>query len=1041
MSSQIKSIPLRNHNLVIFRYLHNLDTLVCIYCFFALVYIDRRVLPPCHVIMHAPSYRQTETKNTSFHTTSLNGSIAKHIAMEDNESDRASAPAVPSSSKLPPTGSLRNKNERIVPSHHGSTGTLYGSKDKTVRLRPSAPPSSSRRFVYSTDDDRHEVEADWERDYIVDPYEEIKERRRAKMERHASHPHGDHSDYDDTLSRPNSPAMATLRDTHGINDGSPHLRNRRSELIDELLSDDNEGGDTEDAAHVLEHESHDAQRDDSGRDDASTTSIETFTLRERQDAINTTHPFGIRIWKPAIYKKIRSVQRIAEGDIHSIPGKEVPLSVWIGNMVWTIAFGTILMILCSIASAVCLTLVWSESAQQYGRSLFHLGVYLWFPFGQYVELAQDENYLHEDRGEGRSAQEYQRWQAGDVEFGRLFFGPGPRRTRTPTSSNRSIYNEAIAEDNEGVDATEEDTLLNSPDSSEARRKRRLFGRGQWNIGRVLFYLLFYIVLLPVFSVISLICWLGVFSIPMAKVLTTLTYHLRKHPLALSFQPARAFFRSNAMSNNSSILLCTYRAMGMNYYKYTVDGTNVIIINLMGPVLFVIFDYFVLDELMHYKGYVTAPAAMFSLSLLSVIPLAYFIGQAVASISAQSSMGMGAAINAFFSTVVEVFLYSVALSQGKGDLVEGSIVGSVLAGILLLPGLSMCAGAIKRKTQRYNPRSAGVSSTMLVFAVIGAFAPTIFYQIFGSYELHCAPCFPERENNCRKCQFDQVPLMADEFYFSVIQPFSYICAVLLFVSYCIGLWFTLRTHAAMIWATPTQSEMAPQLAPAAAAAHAPILQLPEAVDGENSASRVAHQKSVTVVTTNKEEQEGGGHDAPNWSRTKSTVILLGATLLYAIIAEILVDTVDVVLQNFRISQKLLGITVFALVPNTTEFLNAISFAMNGNIALSMEIGSAYALQVCLLQIPALVLYSIWLEPSIAGPIRDFMFTLVFPRWELWMVIFCVFLFSYIYAEGKSNYFKGSILILSYVVVICGFYFADVPVSELSPFRPSLIIQEE
>jgi Ca2+:H+ antiporter len=37
-------------------------------------------------------------------------------------------------------------------------------------------------------------------------------------------------------------------------------------------------------------------------------------------------------------------------------------------------------------------------------------------------------------------------------------------------------------------------------------------------------------------------------------------------------------------------------------------------------------------------------------------------------------------------------------------------------------------------------------------------------------------------------------------------------------------------------------------------------------------------------------------------------------------------------------------------------NAISFAMNGNIALSMEIGSAYALQVCLLQVPAVVLFS-------------------------------------------------------------------------------------
>ena len=31
--------------------------------------------------------------------------------------------------------------------------------------------------------------------------------------------------------------------------------------------------------------------------------------------------------------------------------------------------------------------------------------------------------------------------------------------------------------------------------------------------------------------------------------------------------------------------------------------------------------------------------------------------------------------------------------------------------------------------------------------------------------------------------------------------------------------------------------------------------------------------------------GGGHDAPNWSRTKSSMILLGATILYAIIAGI------------------------------------------------------------------------------------------------------------------------------------------------------------
>lgn len=37
-----------------------------------------------------------------------------------------------------------------------------------------------------------------------------------------------------------------------------------------------------------------------------------------------------------------------------------------------------------------------------------------------------------------------------------------------------------------------------------------------------------------------------------------------------------------------------------------------------------------------------------------------------------------------------------------------------------------------------------------------------------------------------------------------------------------------------------------------------------------------------------------------------------------------------------------------------------------------------------------------------------------------VILCVFLLSYVYGEGKSNYFKGSILVLTYLVVVVGFY---------------------
>lgn len=163
---------------------------------------------------------------------------------------------------------------------------------------------------------------------------------------------------------------------------------------------------------------------------------------------------------------------------------------------------------------------------------------------------------------------------------------------------------------------------------------------------------------------------------------------------------------------------------------------------MPVVFFVIFDGLVLLPMVermeeHHKhvpaflAVVASQGLIFILSLLSVIPLSYFIGMAVASISAQSSIGMGAVINATFGSIIEIILYSMALVQGKGHLVEGSIVGSLLAGVLLMPGMSMVSSALRRKEQKFNAKSAGVTSMMLIMAIIGTLAPTLFYQTYGN----------------------------------------------------------------------------------------------------------------------------------------------------------------------------------------------------------------------------------------------------------------------------------------------------------------------
>ena len=482
------------------------------------------------------------------------------------------------------------------------------------------------------------------------------------------------------------------------------------------ISREDVAADNEDSPADDEGSSPDAEEDD------ETSDAESFTLKDRQQAINETHPFGIRIWKPALYQKNRSIEKSAEGDIHSSPGGRVSRWLWMFNILWTCLFGWWLALAAAFGALACFALGFAPAAKDYGRVFWGVSLYLFYPFGQFVKLEQDEAYAEEDEGEGRSITEYEQWQNGDLEDGRLYFGPVT--TRSLIGRRRSL------------DSTEEtDSLLGrtgrgGTSVSKVGRKSRLFGRGRWTIGRIVFFVFFYFLLAPLLLLASGICWFMVFWIPMGKATLLLFYHLRRHPLALSFNSDSSYSRGPS-SPSSSILLCTYRAVGLKYWKYTIDGTNIFLINLIGVVLFAIFDYWVLDVTLGLNSWITSPGFVFALALFSIIPLAYFIGQAVASISAQSSMGVGAAINAFFSTIVEVFLYCVALNQGKGQLVEGSIIGSIFAGILFLPGLSMCFGAIKRKTQRFNVKSAGVTSTMLLFATIAAFGPTLFYQIYGS----------------------------------------------------------------------------------------------------------------------------------------------------------------------------------------------------------------------------------------------------------------------------------------------------------------------
>ncbi|KAH9912622.1 uncharacterized protein BXZ73DRAFT_107352 [Epithele typhae] len=989
--------------------------------------------------------------------------------------------------------------------------------------------------------------------------------------------------------RASSPSQRRIHSSSQPRTASVSSTRRRGARSTSITSSHATGGRPYEERSALGEEDEEHRTGRQTMNDEDDEDLDPITLKDRQSLINVEHPFGLPIWKPALYKKQRSVTKYADQALHSVPSAQAERHLLPGNIFWLVAFGWWLAVTCFALSAFLYVL--PKGGRNYATLLFGLGWYIVWPFGKYVE--GDVELLPEDEEQCVPESAHSEYFPEEYQAGSSTEPGSVHNTITPRS--RMAIPQEASSDSWVAQPTATTSLLAAVNGQSRVSNRagvaKSYGATQMSssyslgvsvgdnkaeywLGKAVFWAALITLIAPLMLIVSLLCWFLIFTIPMARLNWALIKHLFQHPTSVRFCAAPVIAipdeegGADATARNtdaeatpvafkhprlaagqaapsgsptSTVLLCTYRAWGWKYYKYTVGGVNIIFVNLLPFVLFAIIDGIVLLPMVERREHagqhvptflaaITSRALIFVMSLASVIPLSYFIGMAVASISAQSSIGMGAVINATFGSAIEILLYGIALTQGKGHLVEGSIVGSLLAGVLLMPGMSMLSGALRRKEMKFNAKSAGVTSMLLIMAFIGTICPTLFYQTYGSFELVCDGCPSEdgltsltKPWVCQHCYYQHPDPVDDPFYQSTVKSLMFFCAIILVFSYLIGLWFSLRTHASQIWQNPQQllqpeqihaptsnrmslyhklipgahktslhhkpsmmtveessmsrsetpvprihEPVSPQLATASPAnrhisyvtppaAHGPNytpilesvdhaikdaglqpLQLPGNLSPDDFTRAVAvatvsalrhqqnHSQSPARLRSSGAEMDTGGgghggHDAPSWSRTTSASVLLACTALYAIIAEILVDVVDVILEGSGIDEKFLGVTLFALVPNTTEFMNAISFALNGNIALSMEIGSAYALQVCLLQVPAMVAFSAWYAPDKMGSTAE-TFTLIFPRWDIIAIILSVFLMTYTYIEAKSNYHRGSILLLSYLVLLSGFYYA-------------------
>jgi Ca2+:H+ antiporter len=125
--------------------------------------------------------------------------------------------------------------------------------------------------------------------------------------------------------------------------------------------------------------------------------------------------------------------------------------------------------------------------------------------------------------------------------------------------------------------------------------------------------------------------------------------------------------------------------------------------------------------------------IFVASGVAIVPLAGLMGRATESLAARLGSGVGGLLNATFGNAAEMVIAFVALLQGPRmyPLVKASITGSIIGNVLLVLGLSMLAGGLYHKQQRFNRTSASMGATLLTLATVGLLIPTLFYHVFAA----------------------------------------------------------------------------------------------------------------------------------------------------------------------------------------------------------------------------------------------------------------------------------------------------------------------
>ncbi|RSL52310.1 hypothetical protein CEP54_010970 [Fusarium duplospermum] len=371
-------------------------------------------------------------------------------------------------------------------------------------------------------------------------------------------------------------------------------------------------------------------------------------------------------------------------------------------------------------------------------------------------------------------------------------------------------------------------------------------------------------------------------------------------------------------------------------------------------------------------------AVFVVNFIAIIPLAAILSFATEEIALRTGEVLGGLINATFGNAVELIVAILALVDGKVIIVQTSLVGSILSNLLLVMGFCFFFGGLRRQQQYFNETVAQTAASLLALAVASVIVPTVFDWA------------------------SETPVKA-------VADLSRGTAVILLIVYGAYLIFQLKTHQS-VFAEESQKVAAKpwsRSGPASSGIRQGLM-VPGALVGGGMAGRDENER-LTEMIMNPERLEGeeDEEEEPQLHFWVAVATLTFATVLIALCAEFMVDSIDAVTKDGGVSEEFVGLILLPIVGNAAEHATAVTVAIKDKMDLAIGVAVGSSMQVALFLIPLLVI--------IGWGMGEESMNLSFDLFQVAVMFVAVLLTNYLIADGKSHWLEGWLLICLYAII--------------------------